>query len=143
MTKKLLPLMAGLVLVAGCQSTPPALDGIRGYEADVREDTVVLTFTDTARRSWPEMRHQALDACAEVTEKDRDTLRFVETDRSEFTRQVPTVISVPVRSFPPSGAQSPRQNPMPPPAEPTTLMQYESMNRLVSLKQIQGRCEER
>ena len=137
--KSMMLLLAALVLV-GCQTTPERFEGVRGYQADVSGDTVSLTYTDVASTAWATIRERAQQACAEVVGHEVDNVRFEEEQRMEFTRQVPTVISVPTRHFPPGSAYNSGTGVAPSPAGPETMMQYETVTRTVMLRQSQGTC---
>lgn len=137
--KPLLLILPALIL-AGCQTTPKPFEGVRGYQADVSGETVTLTYTDVASTSWETIRERAVKSCVDVTGHDADNVSFDEQQRMEFTRQVPTVISVPTRNFPPGTAYNPDSGVAPPPAGAETLMQYETVTRTVALRQVQGSC---
>lgn len=129
------------LFLAGCQTTPERFEGVRGYQADVSGEVVSLTYTDVASTAWSTLRERAHQSCADVTGHDLANLDFNEQQRMEFTRQVPTVISVPTRSFPPGSAYAAGTGVAPSPAGPETLMQYETITRTVMLRQVQGTCE--
>ncbi|MDX1634822.1 MAG: hypothetical protein R3280_09310 [Marinobacter sp.] len=141
MNAKLMLLTLPALLLAGCQTTPERFEGVRGYQADVSGETVSLTYTDVASTRWATIADRAHQACADVTGHDANNVRFIEQQRMEFTRQVPTVISVPTRHFPPASAYDTGTGVAPSPAGPETLMQYETVSRTVMLRQAQGTCE--
>ncbi len=141
MNARITLLLLPALVLAGCQSTPERFEGVRGYQADVSGETVSLTYTDVASTAWSTIRERALKACVDVTGHDADNLEFDEQQRTEFTQQVPTVISVPTRHFPPSAAYDSGTGVAPSPAGPEIMMQYETVTRTARLRQIQGNCE--
>lgn len=93
--------MMSCLLLSGCQSAVHKYDGALGYQVISRDaNGLSLVYVDEDLKSWTDIEHNALSACAEEMKANSRQLGLNVVAREQFEQKVDVAYTVPAITTP-------------------------------------------